>query len=46
MPAKRRCAGCAHHIDLYYLARIGPAVPDTGAQGTRYSGHGIALIDQ
>ncbi|YCK38080.1 aldo/keto reductase [Actinomadura sp. ATCC 39365] len=34
------------HLTAADLAAIDVAVPDTGAQGARYSDHGIALIDQ
>lgn len=34
------------HLTATDLRDIDAAVPDTGAQGARYSDHGIALIDQ
>ncbi|MEV6046913.1 aldo/keto reductase [Streptomyces xanthochromogenes] len=34
------------HLTVTDLADIDAAVPDTGAQGARYSDHGIALIDR
>ncbi|MFJ2899084.1 aldo/keto reductase [Streptomyces sp. NPDC087218] len=34
------------HLTATDLGDIDAAVPDTGAQGARYSDHGIALVDQ